>query len=49
MTTPTFEQTYVKYPFAPLVALAIKLSRFLTDNKDQNKNLDVTSGMPHTA
>ena len=32
MTNPTFENTYAKYPFAPLVEIALLLGRFIKEH-----------------
>ncbi len=50
MTAPTFEQTYIKYPFAPLVRLALKISAFLiAHTKHKDSDTDMPKGMPHSA
>lgn len=36
MTTATFEQTYPKYPFAPLVALGLSLGKFIKARMDHS-------------
>jgi len=42
MTALTFEQTYVKYPFAPLVRLALKLcAYFIERNMHDNSGIDL--------
>lgn len=50
MTAPTFEQTYVNYPFAPLVGMAVWLCAYFI-NHDTNKTAcnDLGKGMPHAA
>ncbi len=50
MTAPTFEQTYVKYPFAPLVRLVLKLSAYLVDHSRRtDTGIDLPKGTPHSA
>jgi len=50
MTTPTFEQTYVKYPFAPLVRMALNITAFiLAHTKHEDSGTDMPKGMPHSA
>lgn len=50
MTSLNFEQTYVNYPFAPLVSLALKLSAYLAgSNADKDTVADLPSGMAHSA
>jgi len=50
MTAPTFEQTYVKYPFAPLVSLALKICAYFVDhNRHNDTHVNMTKGTPHAA
>ena len=53
MTAPTFEQTYVKYPFAPLVTLALSICAFFVEHNRHNKHsdhhIDLGNSTPHSA
>jgi len=55
MTAPTFEQTYVKYPFAPLVTLGVKLAAYFMSRKRHNDSshkdthIDLGKGMAPSA
>jgi len=50
MTASTFEQTYVKYPFAPLVTLALNICAFFVErNRHGDRHIDLGNGTPHSA
>ncbi len=50
MTVPTFEQTYVKYPFAPLVTLALRICAYFVDhNRHNDTRINLGKGTPHSA
>lgn len=55
MTAPTFEQTYVKYPFAPLVSLGVRLAAyFVSRNRNkgsshEDSHIDLGKGMAPSA
>lgn len=48
MTATTFEQTYTNYPFAPLVAMVLKLGAWL-GHKNLNEDVTLPTGMAHSA
>jgi len=50
MTTSTYEQTYVKYPFAPLVKLVLALGMYLAEDKTHGETgIANTRNLPHSA
>jgi len=50
MTAPTFEQTYIKYPFAPLVTLALNIcAYFIERNRHGDRHINLSTGTPHSA
>ncbi len=50
MTAPTFEQTYVKYPFAPLVTLGLNICAYFVErHRHGDSHIDLSSSTPHSA
>ena len=50
MTAPTFEQTYIKYPFAPLVTLVLNICAYFVErNSHGDSHIDLGNGTAHSA